>query len=349
MKKLPYLRSKLRRGRWFHSYRRGDKEIALGVHGLHPTDPRVTAAWAAEHARWEHSPPNTATPKAGTFAWAVDLHKASPARAKLVPSTRQNRDAILRRYVKAQGARPLSSITAADIEAVLHAKGGNAAVNELKALKPVFAHPHKLRFLPTDPTRGLKIDRPASEGFATAGAEDIEKFQKRWAVGTTERLVFDLALYTGAARTDLVKLGRGNVADSLLSFRRQKTGVLSEVPLTHELRAVIARTPDIAPAFLLTSKGKPFTPAGLGNFLGTLPGRSGLRRGCTGFARRSASTGQKRASQPTRSPPWRATRACRKSNATPAPPTGAAWSNSLWRAHETGHTSPETGHNFATP
>ena len=68
MKKLPYLSSKLRRGRWFHTYRRGDVERSLGVHGLHPTDPKVLAAWAAEHARWQDMPLNTETPDAGTFA-----------------------------------------------------------------------------------------------------------------------------------------------------------------------------------------------------------------------------------------------------------------------------------------
>jgi integrase len=300
VKKLPYLRSKRRRGRWFHTYRRQGKEVALGVHGLHPSDPRVTAAWAAEHARWEHRPPDTPTPKAGTFAWAVDLLRASPQWAKLAGSTRQNREAILRRYVKWQGARPLSSITTADIEGALYAKGGNAAVNELKALRPVFAHAKRLRFIASDPTRGIELERPASRGFATAGAEDIEKFQKRWPIGTTERLIFDLAICTGAARADLVHLSRKDVADGILSFRRQKTGVLAQVPVTPELRAVIDLTPDIAPAFLLTSRGRPFTAAGLGNRFGEAARAAGiaarlhgLRKGfCVYWAERGVTTHQ---------------------------------------------------------
>lgn len=276
MKKLPYLRSKLRRGRWFHTYRRNGKEIALGVHGLHPTDARLTAAWAAEHSRWEHSPPATEAPKSGTFAWAVDLLKATSSWENLAASTRQNRDAILRRYVAAQGARPLASITRADIETTLYAKGGNAAINELKALRPVFAHARRLRFISSDPTRGIELDRPASKGFATADADDIKNYQDRWTVGTNERLVFDLALLTGAARADLVKLGKSNVSGGILSFKRQKTGVLSQVPITPELRAVILRTPDISPAFLLTAKGKPFTAAGLGNFFGDAARAAGI-------------------------------------------------------------------------
>ncbi|RWR14304.1 tyrosine-type recombinase/integrase [Paenirhodobacter populi] len=300
MRKLPFLRSKLRRGRWFHTYRRGDKEISLGVHGLHPTDPRVFAAYCAEHARWEDKPPETVTPKSNTFAWALDIYQASPAWKKLAPSTRKSRDAIFRRYVAAQGNRPLSQIRAEDIEAALLAVGGHAAVNELKALKPMFAHVRKLRLISVDPTRGLKMERPTSEGFPTAGAEEIAAYQKLWPVGTIERLVFDLALYTGAARVDLVKLGRKNIADGILSFRRQKTGVISEVPMTRELRSIVARTPDIAPAFLLNGKGKPYTAEGLGNLFreaakaaGMVARLHGLRKAfCVYWAEQGATTHQ---------------------------------------------------------
>jgi len=300
MKRYPYLRSKLRRGRWFHTYRRGNKEIALGVHGLHPTDPRVFAAYCAEHARWEQSPPDTVTPKGGTFAWAVDIYKASPAWTKLAEGTRKSRESILRRYVKAQGNRPLSSIAREDIEAALYAKGGNAAVNELKALKPIFAHAHKLRIIPVDPMRGLTMQRPETEGFRTAEADEIAAFQDMWPVGTVERLTFDLALYTGAARVDLVKLGRRNITEGVLQYRRQKTKTLAQVPLTPELRAVIARTPDIAPAFILNRKGKSYTAESIGNLFrdaatkaGMVARLHGLRKAfCVYWAEKGATTHQ---------------------------------------------------------
>ncbi|MEO1024013.1 MAG: hypothetical protein AAFX07_00485 [Pseudomonadota bacterium] len=196
MKKFPYLRSKRRRGRWFHTYRRGDKEISLGVHGLHPTDPRVISAWAVEHARWEELPPNTPTPTTGTFAWAVEIYKQSAHWKGLSKETQKNRDAILRRYVKTQGDRPLSSISSTAIETALFAKGGFAAVNELKALRPVFKHVTKLRFVASDPTKGIEVERPETFGFPTASAGDIKSFQERWPIRTTERLIFDLALFT---------------------------------------------------------------------------------------------------------------------------------------------------------
>jgi len=298
--KLGYLRSRKRRGRWFHYYRRNGHETSLGVHGLEPDDARVLAAYAAEHARWQERPPDAPTPRSGTFAWAVDIYQASAAWRDLAAGTRKSRAAILRRYVAAQGARPLSAITAEAIETALAARGGHAAVNELKALRGVFAHAARLRFIAKDPTAGIRLHKPASAGFPTAGPAEIAAFQDRWPVGTIERLIFDLALYTGAARVDLARLGRHNIDDTILTYRRQKSGIPSEVPITPELRAVIARTPDIAPAFILTSRGRPFSAAGLGNLFaeaasaaGMTARLHGLRKAfCVYWAERGATTSQ---------------------------------------------------------
>lgn len=266
MKPVPYLRSKLRRGRWFHTYRRADKEISLGVHGLHPTDPRVFAAYCAEHARWEHRPPDATTPKSGTFAWAVDLYTSGNWKwlNEYSDGTRKARQAILNRYLRAQGNRPLSAITPRDIENALYAKGGHGAVNDFKALRPVFEHVKRLGFIARNPMVGIEIDRPVSNELPTANADDIAAFIKRWEIGTVERLIFDLGLYTGAARADLAVIGRHNIKDGMLIFDRVKTGVTSYVPLTPELRGVIARTPDISPTFILSKWRKPYQPQSLG-------------------------------------------------------------------------------------
>jgi integrase len=277
MKKLPYLRSKVRRGRWFHTYRRGDKEISLGVHGLHPTDPKVLAAWAAEHARWQDMPPDTETPQAGTFAWALGLYTSGNDKwAKYSEGTKKSRLAIFARYRKAQGNRPISTITSEAIERALYAKGGHGAVNEYKALKPVFEHLRRLGFIAKNPMAGIELEKPKIKGFPVADAEDIAAFQERWPIGTRERLIFDLGLYTGAARVDLAKLGRKNIKGDLLVYERQKSGIKARVPLTAELRAVIDRTPDIAPAFILTETGKPFKAESLGNEFGDAARAAGI-------------------------------------------------------------------------
>lgn len=110
MKKLPCLKSRVRRWRWAHYYRRFDPRLGkevninIGVHGLHPTDPKVLAAWAAEHARWQDMPPDTETPEAGTFAWALDLYTSGNDKwAKYADGTRDARSAIFKAIARPKG------------------------------------------------------------------------------------------------------------------------------------------------------------------------------------------------------------------------------------------------------
>jgi integrase len=264
------------------------------------SDPQ-TSVGNGEHARWQDMPPDTDTPDAGTFAWALDLYTSGNDKwAKYADGTRDARSAIFKRYRKAQGARPVKTITGEAIERALYAKGGHGAVNEYKALKPVFEHLRRLGFIRKNPLVGIELDKPKIQGFPVADAEDIAAFQKRWPVGTRERLIFDLGLYTGAARSDLAKLGRKNIKGDLLIYERQKSKVKARVPLTAELRAVIDRTPDIAPSFILTEQGKPFKAASLGNEFGNAAREAGiesrlhgLRKAfCIYWAENNASTHQ---------------------------------------------------------
>jgi integrase len=299
-KQAKYLQSRRQRGRWFHHYRRGGKLINLGVHGLHPTDPAVWRAYCVEHARYEDSPPDTPQTRTGTFAWGVEVYLQSEHWKDLSEGTREARTAILKRYVDAQGDRPLSSITRDHIEAALYAKSAHAAKNEYKALHPLFQHLTQLRIIPNVPTKGVELRKPKAGGFITASIAEMEAFTAMYQRGSRERLIFDLALFTGAARVDLVKLGRRNIADGLLTYTRQKTGGVAEVPVTADLLASIAHLPDIAPAFIMTEYGKPRTANGLGTFFAGACKRAGvsfrlhgLRKAfCTYWAEQGATTHQ---------------------------------------------------------
>jgi hypothetical protein len=86
----------------------------------------------------------------------------------------------------------------------------------------------------------------------------------------------DLDLYTAAARADLAKLGRSNINGGLLVYSRQKNGTTARVPITPELRALIARTPDISPTFSLTERGKPHTVESLDNLVRDAAVKAGM-------------------------------------------------------------------------
>lgn len=51
---------------------------------------------------------------------------------------------------------------------------------------------------------------------------------------------------------------------------------LAEVSITAELRDVVSRTPDIAPAFILNHWGKPYKPERRGNLFRDATGEVGM-------------------------------------------------------------------------
>jgi integrase len=72
-------------------------------------------------------------------------------------------------------------------------------------------------------------------------------------------------LHTGAARIDLVSLGRQHLREGRLVFRRRKSGIAVEIPILPPLQQAIDDTPKTQLTFIVTDFGKPFTPAGFGN------------------------------------------------------------------------------------
>jgi integrase len=100
---------------------------------------------------------------------------------------------------------------------------------------------------------------------------DIEAFERRHPIGSKARLAFDILRYLGAARVDAVRVGSPMVENyqgkRLVHFKRSKTKVDANPQLTEALEATIRATPKLGiHTWLVTEYGKPFSPAGFGNW-----------------------------------------------------------------------------------
>jgi integrase/recombinase XerD len=77
-------------------------------------------------------------------------------------------------------------------------------------------------------------------------------------------------IYTGGRREDAVRLGPQHVRNRRIRFRQAKnehrTPIDIDIPLHPELEATIAAVPSGHLTFLVTEFGRPFTPAGFGNW-----------------------------------------------------------------------------------
>jgi integrase len=119
-----------------------------------------------------------------------------------------------------------------------------------------------------DPTADVKLAAVKDTGgFETWPLTFIEQYRSRHALGTRPRLALELLYGTMASRNDVVRLGRQHVQAELLSYRRGKTANPVDIPVLPELRAAIDAMPKTEHlTFLVTEFGKPFTPAGFGNW-----------------------------------------------------------------------------------
>jgi integrase len=121
---------------------------------------------------------------------------------------------------------------------------------------------------------GLLIPRAASwspsgsnkDGFHTWKNEEIELFEKRWPIGTRERLALDLLLYTGLSRGDVVRLGRQHVTNGVITFRMEKQRGEGMVypPMLPVLAATISASKTGDLTFHVTERGTPFVKESFG-------------------------------------------------------------------------------------
>ena len=77
-------------------------------------------------------------------------------------------------------------------------------------------------------------------------------------------------LFLGVRRSDVVKLGPGMVKDSIIALVPQKTRykrlTISYKPILPELAKIIRATKIGSESFLETSRGRPFSATGFGNW-----------------------------------------------------------------------------------
>jgi integrase len=158
------------------------------------------------------------------------------------------------------------------------------------------AGPEGGKLLKSNSMIGIKLLKGRnSEGFHTWTDEEIARFEKRWPIGTRERLALDLSLYTGLARGDVVRLGRQHVSGGVITFRMEKNrgdGVAYPPVLPVLARTIAAsRTGDLT--FLVTERGAPFAKEYFGNWFHEVCREAG----CPGSAHGLRKAGATRAAE----------------------------------------------------
>src|SRR5262252_2666785 len=178
------------------------------------------------------------------------------------PGTQRMRRGILERFRAAYGERPMVSLPADWIEALLDTKPPHAARSWRATLRSLCQFGVKRRYLRTDPTANIKLRAVKSDGFHCWTDAEIAQFERYHPIGTKPRLAFALLLHSAQRRSDVVRMGRQHIRETpdgpALYVKQRKTGVELLIPIHPELGAVLDATPSEHLTFLVTTTGKPY-------------------------------------------------------------------------------------------
>ena len=118
-----------------------------------------------------------------------------------------------------------------------------------------------------NPALGIKLGSTKTSGFRSWTEDELYRYKDFHPVGTKARLALALMLYTAQRRSDVVTLGPSSLRGGRLHFTQSKTGAEMDIPVAPPLAEIIAATPMVGvKTVLVTEYGRPFTPAGFGNW-----------------------------------------------------------------------------------
>lgn len=229
----------------------------------------------------------------GTVAWLWETYRATTAWTVLSPATRKQRENIMEGVLAKIGAEPYARIKRADIVASRDARASTPAQarNFLDAMRGIFRWALEAEYIKVDPTAGVKNPaRPPGEGFPAWTEEDVEAYQKKWVIGTKERVWLDVLLYTGMRRGDAVRLGRQHVRDGIATLRTEKSQdeIVVTIPILPVLSITLKKGPTGDLAFICGEKGEALTKESFGNLFRVACRDAGVKKSAHGIRKFAA-------------------------------------------------------------
>ena len=158
------------------------------------------------------------------------------------------------------------------------AKHPGAARNFLRCLRLLVHYAIDTGIREDDPTAGVRVKVPKTDGFRTWTEEDIAAFEAVYPLGSKPRLALALLLNTALRCADVVKVGRGHVRNGTIHVTAQKTKTSLAIPITPKLaQAINTAGPSEHVVFLVSERGQAFTGRGFSQWFRRQCSEAGLK------------------------------------------------------------------------
>jgi integrase len=231
----------------------------------------------------------------GTINAAIVAFYKSLGFTKNRSITRQTDSNILEAFRAKHGDKRIALMERKHVLNIIAEKAGKPAAqrNLLRVIRILLAFAVEQGLRPDNPALGIKLKPVDTDGYHSWTEEELRQYEERHPVGTKARLALAVPLYTAQRRTDVVALGPPNISvgengEQRLRFTQSKTGAVMDIPLAVPLAEIIAATNMVGvKTFLVTDQGRPFTPAGFGNWFRERCNEAGLTQ-CSAHGLRKA-------------------------------------------------------------
>lgn len=259
---------------WVVQMRRGAPKTRL--HEKYGT----TEFWT-EYDKAVRTAPARPVPKvrasAGTLDWAWLSYKDSGAWRALSRATQRQRENIMEHVSKASGTVSITAIDRSDIVDGMDRRSHtpSQAKNFLQTVRGLFKWLVETKKLRVDPTAGISAKRKKTQGFLPWTYDDILKFEKRWPLGTRERVMLDVYAYTGLRRGDAARVGPGHVHTIMrdgvpvktisLATEKSQGRTMVHLPVLDVLQRTLDAGPTGELSFICKVDGGKYTKESLGN------------------------------------------------------------------------------------
>jgi integrase len=274
------------RGKVRRYFRRpGQKRIPLP--GL-PGSDEFMSAYRAALAGVETHQIGAARTKPGTVNAVIVGYYQSQAFAQLAAGTRAERRNILERFREQYGDNRISTLEQRHIVKLLSRLKPATSRNWLKALRALLDFAVAEGFRPDNPAAFIKFRKYKAKSHHAWTAEEIERFEAYWPIGSKPRLGLALLLHTAQRRGDVVLMGARHIRGNCIFVKQRKTGAELQIPISSDLRAVLEKTPVQAFTFLTTENGTPYRPGEFSEWFRRQCNAAGLPKHCVPHGLRHA-------------------------------------------------------------
>jgi len=210
---------------------------------------------------------------------------------RLKEGTRARQTSTLRKFAREHSDKPFTLLDRKYLEPLFaSAPTVGIARTCLITIRPLMQWAVTESLIEYDPTAGMKIKLPKSDGHHTWTDDEIAQFQAHHPIGTKARLALELMLWQGMRRSDVIRVGPQHMKDGEITIKQKKTGTEVTLPVAPELLQAIQAypTPGIS-TFLTTESGKPYSDGeSFGDWFRRQIKAAGLPEQCTPHGLRKA-------------------------------------------------------------